>query len=201
MTLIRQIWPDPIKLTQLISMDSFTLLNSKLSHTSAYHKIFKIVKNRRSFYLLLSISIIIASVALLWVYRDPISKKYLLEKPRNYNLARFNSKIRYVITKADTMRGNGNPGDRIKVILTEPKIKIKTTADKGGNWRITIPDKLTEKRYKMAVITFDKNGKNPKIKFYRIRVESDNKLANSQIYKNLQSFYRKNLQKWLNPTG
>jgi hypothetical protein len=49
----------------------------------------------------------------------------------------------------------------------------------------------TSKAYQMQIITFDSQGKNPKVKLVKIKVESNNLVYQSKIYKNLKSWSQK----------
>lgn len=161
------------------------------------NRILKFFSNPNRAYTITLINCFLAFLLLGWFYQEPFVKNVLTEQPKTFNLVKFKPKTRYLLRQNDYIRGTSTPQAKIKVLLTNPKIKIKTSADKNGNWRIRIPAKLNPRPYKMTTITFDKNGTNPKIRTGKIKVESNNKFYSSKLYKNLNNFYKKNLQQWI----
>lgn len=134
--------------------------------------------------------IILAFFLLTNHYRPQLMDGFLTTSPKTYSLSKFDHKVRYVLNQGDFVRGQDAPGSQIKIIFTSPKIIVKAYPNPKGSWTYQIPRDFTSKRYRMAVIVFDKDGKNPQVRYYRIRVETNNKFLGNPVYKKLTGFIK-----------
>lgn len=141
-------------------------------------------------YFLSALQILIALLLLNWLV-VPKMGNYLKAESKGYIAQNFKPNIRYVLAKSDFVGGNATPSGFVKVILKEPKIVLRAKATPKGEWLVRIPEKIPEKAYRMQVITFDSNGKNPTVKQVKIKVESNNVIYRSKAYKSIKSWSKR----------
>ncbi len=135
--------------------------------------------------------LVLACLVLLWFFGIKNSKTFLISSPKVYAVSSFKLNTRYLLAKEDSLRGTASPSGFVKIILKEPKIEIHAKADKKGVWQAQIPSKIPEKNYQFQLITFDKAGKNPKVKLYKVQVQSNNLIHQTSWYKKLASTWAK----------
>lgn len=157
----------------------------KLEFLNRYSKF----KNRTHLiYFLSLLQIIVAFGLLIWFF-TPRFGSYLTAEPKGYLVKNFQPNIRYVLAKSDIVGGISTPSAYIKVILKEPKIVLRAKATKKGEWLVKIPQKIPEKSYQMQIITFDSQGKNPKVKQVKVKVQSNNIVYQSKTYQSIKNWY------------
>lgn len=143
-----------------------------------YLKRYSSFQHRTGLIYFLSVVLIVASLAVLaWFYSSHVAD------PKAYLVQNFQPNIRYVLAKSDVVSGTASPNGYVKVILKEPKITLRAKATSEGKWLVKIPQKMPEKAYQMQIISFDNQGKNPKVKQVKVRVESNNAFQQSWVYK------------------
>jgi hypothetical protein len=157
----------------------------KLNYLNRYSQF----KNRTHLIYFLSALQLILAVGLLIWFLSPRIATYLTASPKGYLVQNFKPNIRYVLAKSDIVGGTATSSAYVKVILKEPKIVLRAKATKQGAWLVKIPQKIPEKSYRMQIITFDSQGKNPTVKQVKVKVESNNVVYRSQAYKNFQRWY------------
>lgn len=148
-------------------------------------------KNRQGLiYFLSALQFMLALGILVW-FIGANSSTFLTAKPKGYLVQHFKSDIRYVLAKSDNIGGVATASGYVKVILKEPKIVLRSKATKEGSWLVKIPQKIPEKNYQMQIITFDSRGRNPKVKQVKVRVQSNNIIDQSGIYKNIRKWTKR----------
>jgi hypothetical protein len=160
---------------------------SKISYLKRYSS-FKY--RTKLIYFLTALQVAVGIFLLVWFFA-PRWQNLLTTEPKGYLVQNFKPNIRYVLAKSDIVGGTATSSAFIKVILKEPKITLRAKATPKGEWLVKIPQKIPEKAYQMQIITFDSQGKNPKVKLVKIKVESNNLVYQSKIYKNLKSWSQK----------
>ncbi len=144
------------------------------------------LKDRPQLVYSLSALMVILGLLLLYWFLTPRIDSYLSSQPKAYQIQNFKPNIRYVLAKSDVVTGIATPSGYVKVILKEPKIVLRAKADKRGHWLVKIPEKIPEKNYQMQIISFDTKGKNPKVKQVKMKVEPNNIVYQSKLYKDFQ---------------
>jgi hypothetical protein len=157
----------------------------KLSYLNRYSKF---QYRTKLIYSLTVFQLVVGIFLLVWFFA-PRWQSMLTTAPKGYLVQNFKPNIRYVLSKSDIVGGVSTPSAYIKVILKEPKVVLRAKATPKGEWLVKIPQKIPEKAYQMQIITFDSKGKNPKVKLVKVKVESNNLVYQSKVYKNLKSWY------------
>jgi hypothetical protein len=134
----------------------------------------------------LSALMVLSGLLLLYWFITPRLNSYLTSAPKAYLAQNFKPNIRYVLAKSDVVTGTATPSGYVKVILKEPKIVLRAKADTKGTWMVKIPEKMPEKNYQMQIISFDTKGKNPRVKQVKMKVEPNNIVYQSKLYKDFQ---------------
>ncbi len=146
--------------------------------------------HNRLVYAISFVEVVLAVFLLAGHYQPQLMDGFLTTSPKTYSLSKFDPKVRYVLNQGDFVRGIDEPGSKIKIIFTSPKIIVKAYPNPKGSWTYQIPRDFVAKRYRMAVIVFDKDGKHPQVRYYRIRVQTNNKVLGNPVYQKLTGFMK-----------